>query len=158
MKKYFLFILVFFMMLFIIGCENTHTSYNIEEYTEEHLFFFINSFTCSACRYQLIELNKHWDEIKEKSVKIHIIMPGTTNEAANLKETLGLKFNIETVDGLFFHDKVGLTKIDENGEKKPSRGYAYIVNGELIESELDDNFGTNSIEIINKLLDCGCQP
>lgn len=72
---------------------------------------------------------------------------------ANMKEELGLNFEVHAVSSLEYHEKFGL--IEEQGDHSflPLRGYGLVQDGIIVDASEDDYVGIKAPQIVDKLTD-----
>lgn len=115
----------------------------------KNVLFFVTSTTCGLCRTQLMELNEVWDNISNEGVKIQVLTYGSDNEKKFFSEMVSLKYELIMLNDFSLPEQLGLVNT-ENGLNSILRGYAIVIDGEVVESQVEDFFAKQAPEIIQR--------
>ncbi|WP_083883262.1 peroxiredoxin family protein [Thermobacillus composti] len=119
--------------LFANAC-STSSTVTANQFKGKNVLFFVSAVTCGICRAQLMELNEVWDTLVNEDVNIYVFTHGDQKDKKFVNEFMDLKFEVNMLDDFSFPKKLGLVNSDK-GITSISRGYAIIVDGNIIEPE-----------------------
>jgi peroxiredoxin len=142
-------IVLFLFFIFFANACSTSSTVTANQFKGKNVLFFVSAVTCGICRAQLMELNEVWDTLVNEDVNIYVFTHGDQKDKKFVNEFMDLKFEVNMLDDFSFPKKLGLVNSDK-GITSISRGYAIIVDGNLIESKAEDYFAKQAHEIVQR--------
>jgi len=139
-------------LITVTSCSSSPTNHSSDHTTKldgNNVLFFVTSITCGLCRTQLVELNEVWDSISNEGVNVQVLTYGSKEEKKFLSELIELKYELTMLDDFSLPEQLGLVDTD-NGITSIVRGYAIIIDGNVVESHVEDFFAKQAHEIIQR--------
>ncbi len=84
-------------------------------------------------------------------LSIHVVVPGNEQDIQQMKEELGLSYEINNDPELSLHKAFNLT-VTEGGYIYALRGYAIVKNGKVTKTHEMVEIGVESVELVQEAL------